>query len=72
MADVEDRRAGLAERGKEIDDPRHCVGIIAPLARRLPFVEGALRIDDDEGGVGIGHECHSRFKDNYATKARAS
>jgi hypothetical protein len=52
MADVKDRRATITESLQEIDDPRHRVRIVAPPAGRFPFVEGALDVDDDEGGVG--------------------
>jgi hypothetical protein len=52
MADVEDRQAPGSERCQQFDDARHGLRIVAPLARGLPFIEGALHVNDDEGGVG--------------------
>src|SRR5579859_5988617 len=54
MADMEDRRATIAERAQESDEPRHGLRIVAPLAGGFPFVEGALHVDDNEGGL-LGH-----------------
>src|SRR5262249_3283214 len=51
VANVEDGYTAFAKSGEETDDPRHRLRIVAPLAGGLPFVEGALDIDDDEGGV---------------------
>ena len=55
VADVEDRRAARPERCEQVNNARHRIRIVAPLARGLPFVERALDVDDDEGGEGMGH-----------------
>src|ERR1700742_5371250 len=58
---MEDRRALRAKRVEQIGDPRHRVRIVAPLAGGLPFVKGALHVDDDKGGGGsVGHD--DRFR----------
>jgi hypothetical protein len=51
MANMENGRTVIPEGLQEIGDPRHRVGIVAPLARRFPFIERTLHIDDDEGST---------------------
>jgi hypothetical protein len=52
MADVEDRRAALPERRQQIHDPRHGIGVVAPLAGGFPLVERALHVDNYQRGSG--------------------
>jgi len=57
VADMEDRRAAVAERSEEIRYPLDRIRIVAPLASGLLFVKGVLHVDNDESGSGlrVGH-----------------
>jgi hypothetical protein len=50
MPYVENRRAFGSEGGQQVCDPINGVGLIAALARSVPDIEGALDIDDQQGG----------------------
>src|SRR6516164_172191 len=66
MANMENGRAAIPERLQEIGDPRDRVGIVAPFARRFPFIERTLHIDNNKSGTR-SQTGHGRTPDATCT-----